>query len=135
MRFFCCSDENGVAVGSRVVGRREASCISVIIEAWTCGDKVDFKKIDDRIEHTGGWHRQGELWETVVSIPKISFNEIMHKLKTTDNTGIIAVANVKTNFGIFHLEQELKTAKAIKADDDAARQNAMQSRSTSRSAI
>lgn len=130
MRFFCCcGDEDDVVVRENgVVAVARGQALRITIEAWCVDDKFDFKKIDERIEHAGRWRREGYLSETVISIPKSCAKEIMTKLRTTSNTGITAVGEVKTDFGIFELEQELKTAKAIKADHEAAPQAEMKLR-------
>lgn len=136
MRFFnmCCADESDVGVGSRRVVRHETIKIKIEI-FWDGQDTIDFKKMDERIAHTDGWHQQGDLAQTVISIPKSCTNEIILKLKTTAETGITAVDDVKTEFGLVFLQLQLITAKAIKAIDDADHQNAMGSLPASRPAM
>ena len=53
MRFFCCGSENDViAAGSGVVVRRNT--VDMMIEVYSFHkDKIDFKKIDERIAMRG----------------------------------------------------------------------------------
>ena len=135
MRFFCCGDENDAAVGRGAVIRRET--FAFIVEVWQRADNFDFKNIDARIEHSGQWTRAGDdasnIYEAIVSVPTSCAKEIIAKLRTTPDTGITAVRDVKTDFGIFELEQRLKTAKYIKEQYDKAHQNTAATNPLSRS--